>query len=173
MKMTQKLVAMVAVAASALCASASTLYWQVSAPDDGATFDSATLYVQAAGSDSKTALGTVSEANGTLFSDGGGSYSDLMQADVSAYSGSDPAYNFFVEMVNYSADGGATRRGYTYSYQELADAGYIATDAFGVDTAAAAASSMNMGAPTPEPTSGMLLLIGGSLLALRRRRRQA
>ena len=173
MNMTKRLLALVAVAASAMCASASTLYWQVSAPDAGATFSSATLYAQAAGSDTKTELGTVSVANGTLFSDEQGSYSELMQADVSSYSGSDPAYNFFVEMVNYSADGGATRRGYTYSYQELADAGYIATDSFGITDAQAAARTSNMGAPTPEPTSGMLLLIGGSLLALRRRRRQA
>ena len=68
---------------------------------------------------------------------------------------------------------GSNNRAYTYTYNELVSAGYIASNPFDSSSAAAAAAAGNMGSPVPEPTSGMLLLIGGSLLALRRRRRQA
>ena len=57
------------------------------------------------------------------------------------------------------------------TYQELIAAGYIATNPFDSTAAIEAAKAGNMGSSAPEPTSGMLLLIGGSLLALRRRRR--
>ena len=173
MNMTQKFLVALAFAASAMVASAGTLYWQVEGENAGDTFSSATLYVSSnSDGSSATALDTASVGNGTVFSDENGSYSDLMQTDVSSYSGKDPAYYFFVEMANYN---GATdpKRGQIYSYQDLVDGGYVAASALDVDTAIAAAGGFNMGAggAVPEPTSGMLLLIGGSLLALRRRRR--
>ena len=174
MNMTQKFLATFAVAASALMASAGTLYWQVAGENEGDTFTSATLYTSTdrnATGASATALGTVSADNGTLFTDELGTYSDQMQTDISAYSGDSPEYFFFVEMANYN--GGDTKRGYVYSYQDLVNNGYVATNPFDSASAIAAAGANNLGASTPEPTSGMLLLIGGSLLALRRRRRQA
>ena len=172
MNMTQKFLATLAVAASAMMASAGTLYWQVAGENAGDTFDSATLYVSTdrnATGASATALGTVSEEKGTLFTDENGTYSDQMQTDISAYSSGSPEYFFFVEMANYNGEG--TKRGYVYSYQDLVDAGYVATNPFDSASAVAAAAAGNLGSSTPEPTSGMLLLIGGSLLALRRRRR--
>ena len=175
MNMTQKFLATLAVAASAMMASAGTLYWQVAGENEGDTFTSATLYTSTdrnATGASATALGTVSEENGTLFTDGLGTYSDQMQTDISAYSGNSPEYFFFVEMANYNGEGN-TKRGYVYSYSELVSNGYVATSPFDSATVAAAAAGANLGSSTPEPTSGMLLLIGGSLLALRRRRRQA
>jgi len=174
MNMTKKILVALAVAASTTIASAGVLYWQVEGENPGDTFTSATLYTSTdrnATGASATALGTVNADNGTLFTDSNGTYSDQMQTDISAYSGNSPEYFFFVEMANYN--GGDTKRGYVYSYNELVSNGYVATSPFDSATVAAKAASGNMGSSTPEPTSGMLLLIGGSLLALRRRRRQA
>ena len=179
MNMTQKFLASLAVAASAMIGSADTLYWQVAGLEAGDTFDSATLYARNGNTSELTQLGTTATIdNGLLANDGDGTYSpDVMRVDnIETYSGSNPAYTFFVEMANYSAGGTgtpATKQGYAYTYSELVSAGYIATNPFDSSSATAAAAAGNMGAPTPEPTSGMLLLIGGSLLALRRRRRQA
>ena len=177
MNTTQKFLALIVFAASAITGFGDTLYWQVAGLESGDTFDSATLYARNGNTSGLTALGTASTSNGLLFNDGDGTYSDVMQVDgIEAYSGNDPAYTFFVEMANYSAGGTGTpttKQGYTYTYSELVSAGYIATNPFDSNSASAAAAGGNMGAPTPEPTSGMLLLIGGSLLALRRRRRQA
>lgn len=172
MNMTQKFLATLAVAASTMFASAGVLYWQVEGENPGDTFTSATLYTSTdrnATGASATALATVSEEKGTLFTDSNGTYSDQMQTDISAYSGNSPEYFFFVEMANYN--GGDTKRGYVYSYQDLVNAGYVATNPFGSADVVAASGVANLGSSTPEPTSGMLLLIGGSLLALRRRRR--
>ena len=169
MKTFKKLMVCSAVSAIALFASADVLYWQVESPDSGATFDSADLYVTGGGLTDPYKLDSVVPFDGTP-----GSMTDLTQTELGAYGGEGSPYSFFVELVNYSGSSlGSNNRAYTYSYQELVSAGYIATNPFDSSSAAAAASAGNMGAPTPEPTSGMLLLIGGSLLALRRRRRQA
>jgi hypothetical protein len=166
----KKLMVCSAVSAIALFASADVLYWQVESPDSGATFDSADLYVTGGSlGDSTSRLASVVPFDGTP-----GSMTDLTQTDLGVYGGEGSPYSFFVELVNYSGSSlGANNRAYTYSYNELVSAGYIATNPFDSSSAAAAASAGNMGSPTPEPTSGMLLLIGGSLLALRRRSRQA
>lgn len=172
MNMTNKFLVTLAVAASAMFAQAGVLYWQVQGENDGDTFDSATLYATD-GSETKS-IGYASTANGTLFSDAAGTYSDMMQTDLTANSVESSAWSFYVEMANYKNGGtgdGTTKTGYTYTYDELVSAGYVATNPFDSASAIAAASAGNLGASTPEPTSGMLLLVGGSLLALRRRRR--
>ena len=158
----KKLVVCSAVSAIALFASADVLYWQVDTGDE--TFDTATLYATSGGVN--TELASVTPFDGTP-----GSMTDLTQTELGSY-GND-SYSFFVELANYSGNGGNDYRAYTYTYNELVSAGYIASNSFDSSSAAAAASTGNFGAATPEPTSGMLLLIGGSLLALRRRRRQA
>lgn len=167
MKTFKKLVACSAVSAVALFASADVLYWQVESPDSGATFTAANLYATGGDLASPYQLASVAP-----FDDTPGTMTDLTQTDLGSYGNS--SYSFFVELANYTGSSlGSDNRAYTYTYNELVSNGYIATNPFDSSSAAAAASGANLGAPTPEPTSGMLLLIGGSLLALRRRRRQA
>ena len=164
MSMFKKLVACSAVSAMALFASADVLYWQVESPDADATFTAANLYVTGGGLSSPQQLASVEPFDATP-----GTMTDLTQTDLGAYGSSD--YSFYVELANYTGSSLTDNKAYTWSYNELVSAGYIATNPFDSSSAAAAASAGNMGSPTPEPTSGMLLLIGGSLLALRRRRR--
>ena len=166
MSMFKKLVVCSAVSAMGLFASADVLYWQVESPDSGATFEEANLYVTGGGLSSPVKLDTA-----LPFDDTPGTMTDLTQTDLGSYGTSD--YSFYVELANYTGSSLNNGKAYTWSYNELVSAGYIATNPFDSSAAASAASAGNMGAPTPEPTSGMLLLIGGSLLALRRRRRQA
>lgn len=160
----KKLVVCSAVSAMALFASADVLYWQVESPDSGATFTAANLYVTGGGLSSPQQLASVAP-----FDDTPGTMTDLTQTDLGSYGTSD--YSFYVELANYTGSSLNNGKAYTWSYNELMSAGYIATNPFDSSKAAAAASQGNLGSPTPEPTSGMLLLIGGSLLALRRRRR--
>ena len=172
MNITQKFLATIAFAASAMVASAGTLYWQVQGEGDGDTFDSATLYATD-GSTTKS-IGSASTANGTLFTDSDGPYSDTMQTDLTAAGVDNSSWSFYVEMANYKVGGtgdGTTKTGYKWSYDQLVSAGYVATNPFDSVDSVADSSIANLGSSTPEPTSGMLMLIGGSLLALRRRRR--
>ena len=164
MSMFKKLVACSAVSAMALFASADVLYWQVESPDADATFTAANLYVTGGGLSSPQQLASVAP-----FDDTPGTMTDLTQTDLGSYGTSD--YSFYVELANYTGASLTDNKAYTWSYNELVSAGYIATNPFDSSAAASAASAGNLGSPTPEPTSGMLLLIGGSLLALRRRRR--
>ena len=160
----KKLVVCSAVSAIALFASADVLYWQVESPDADATFTAANLYVTGGGLSSPQQLASVAP-----FDDTPGTMTDLTQTDLGSYGSS--GYSFYVELANYTGSSLNNGKAYTWSYDQLVSAGYIATDPFDSSAAAAAASAGNLGSPTPEPTSGMLLLIGGSLLALRRRRR--
>lgn len=140
-------------------ASAGMLYWQVSGADQD--FDEAWLVAEAKNG------GALNNIEGV------GSQSDkrstaLTQTDISAYEGD--GYLFYVEMCNYNGDTVAT--GYKYSYDELVSSGYVAANSFEVDDAIAKASAANLGSPIPEPSSGLLLLMGGAMLALRRRRQK-
>jgi len=95
--------------------------------------------------------------------------------DVTGYSGSDPAYSFVLELVNDALEvQGATT---PVSYNDLDKAGKIVKtadyDSKFNSLTPINYSTYNAGANTtadlPEPTSGLLMLLGASLLALRRR----
>ena len=143
-------------------ASAGTLYWQVSGADQD--FDEAWLVAESASDHS------------THYLDGVDSQSDkrstaLTQTELGEY-GSD-AYLFYVEMSNYANDEYSTvATGYKWTYGELVSSGYVAANPLDVTSAQAAGSTSNFGSPIPEPSSGLLLLIGGAMLALRRRRQK-
>jgi len=92
--------------------------------------------------------------------------------DVTGYSGSDPAYSFVLELVNDALEVQAATT--PVSYSALDGAGKIVKDYSTFNTLTPLNySTYNAGANTtadlPEPTSGLLMLLGASLLALRRR----
>lgn len=136
--------------------SAGTLYWQV----DDTDWDGAILFVQdtTASSDDPTAL-----SEGII-----GTPTGIQQTDVTDYT--DAKYLFYVELVNYAT--GATKSGYKWGYGDLVSSGYVALDATAIPTVMANAAALGNFANAPEPSSGLLLLMGGAMLALRRRRQK-
>ncbi len=144
-------------------ASAGTLYWQVS---NDTAFDEAWLVAEAKEGGTKNYLwGVDSEAPEHKST-------AMTQTDLAGYESD--AYLFYVEMSNYnSADDTyeVVATGYKYGYGDLVSSGYVAASPLDVNKTIASASAANM-ANVPEPSSGLLLLIGGAMLALRRRRQK-
>lgn len=167
MKLITKLAVVVAVGLMTSAVSAGTLYWQVTS-DTGVDFSVARLVV----SDGTTTT-YLPNSDGILATDfdagtGTGTYLTMQQTDISSYTAD--TYSFYVEMINYVTD--AQTQGATYSYQDLLSAGYVSFGADDVTAVTIAATAGNMGSPIPEPSSGLLLLMGGAMLALRRRRQK-
>lgn len=94
-------------------------------------------------------------------------------ADVSAYSGVDPSYSFMIEIGIYQEDTDLwmiLAHSQSATYDELYRAGYI----YDGNLEAPEHTPWSGGVYSiPEPSSGLLILIGAGLLALRRRRHAA
>lgn len=156
MKTIQKLVVLAAVLAMAVFAKADALYWQVDNGAADASYTGEYSYAALYASDG-TQLDGYYEAVG-------GKVTPLL-SDLGDYGST--GHSFYVELYNASLD--SVYKGSEVSYDQLAASGYISTT--GVEIPNYTATSGFNGASVPEPTSGVLLLIGGALLALRRRRR--
>ena len=166
MKNIQKLAVLILAAFALTSAKASVLYWQVEPGTTSDSFQYALLKATNGTDPAVTVAGA--EAQGTAPNQ----YVSLQNTELGQY-GND-GYSFFVEMANYNGGEWQTvATGQTISYTDLVSSGYVATGAVDANGAATAASSFNMGANAiPEPSSGLLLLIGGAMLALRRRRQK-
>lgn len=155
MKFISKLYVAVVAMLFASAASAGTLYWQVA--DDGSGDDvTAQLFAQQ-GDNAAIALSNELDTP-----------TGIQQADIGDYT--DSTWRFYVELVNYDNDTRTT--GYKWGYQDLVASGYVAVDATQIAEAHAAAVAHSNFANAPEPSSGLLLLMGGAILALRRRRQK-
>ena len=150
----------------AVTVKAEALYWQV---DQGVTypeFEYAILKVTGGelGSNSQRLAGASAEGTAP------NQYVSVQNTDISDYASD--AYSFFVELANYNNDSWETvKAGIPVSYTALQSGGYVATS-FQEGLNIAQSGGYNMGQSVPEPTSGLLLLMGGAMLALRRRRQK-
>ena len=145
--------------------SAGTLYWQVQPDDNVPEFDQAWLIAENKSTHEKQELAVVNSQSDNQST-------ALTQTNLDGYESD--AYLFYVEMCNYSngdaANDYVVSTGYKYGYGDLVSQGYVSTGP--LDANAPATAAANMGSAVPEPSSGLLLVIGGALLALRRRRQK-
>ena len=89
---------------------------------------------------------------------------NVQYADITGYESSE--YSFYVEML--SLVDGQWKEGWTgpkLGYEDIQS--YISDGGISAGSVQTWTASISV----PEPTSGLLLLVGGSLLALRRKRR--
>lgn len=141
-----------AVAGFALAASADIIYWMAD-PEEDFEFTAA----------------RISTSGGQVTTDG---YAWAAENGVVSYAQTDLTINdttslsFFVELLNGSSVVG---RSSDYNYAQIQQ--YIYSG--GMSMPPAGMWTVTVFTPVPEPTSGMLLVIGGAMLALRRRRVRA
>ena len=154
MKLVSKSFVLAAAMMFASAASAGTLYWQVQddTPDQGAI-----LWAQKSGGEAEVLDGAYDTPTG------------IVQTDITNYS--DGTYLFYVELINYNT-GATNSTGYKWGYGDLVSSGYVSMGATDIPTVYANAAAHSNFAAAPEPSSGLLLLIGGAMLALRRRRQK-
>lgn len=156
MKTIQKFAVFAAILAMVGFAKADALYWQVDNSSADASYKGD--YSYAALYDSTTGA----MLDGYYESEGG-----KVAPALSDLGDGSSTHSFYIELYNASFD--SVYKTESISYTDLAASGYISTGGVSVPTYTAT-SGFN-GASVPEPTSGVLLLIGGAMLALRRRRR--
>ncbi len=187
--MKKKIIAALVAISFATVVSAQVLYWQVN-PSVTITGGSgelswayATLYAVASDSSTPTQLssqkfdssGTSSSASSYVDKD----YFNVTSGDIipayATLSGTDyTGYSFYIELVNYDNNVvTGVARSESVSYSNLGNALQDAAN-FNSNWSSINAMGSNMTTFTaiPEPTSGLLLLVGAAVLGLRRKRQQ-
>ena len=155
------------------------LYWMVDqGSGDAIEFSVARVKYINSSDDSTGYLTLVDENGGTsqgILASGGslpGTSTAATWADLAGMTGSE--YTFLVELLASDGHGGLTAVGGSEakSYSDLVTAGSIAPNALNIGTVDLTAWTGTSYA-IPEPSGALLMLVGGSLLALRRRRKIA
>lgn len=151
----------------AFASQASYLYWQVSGSDisDITHSSDPTMHVNYA---------TLWAVNGTDKVDVGWSNISLSSGEMMHIQASDldtnfgDGYSYYVELSNYNGVNWDNRtvlaEGTKTSYSDLVTAGFIQTQLISIPTAWTGGTYS-----VPEPTSGMMILLGLAALALKRR----
>lgn len=177
----KKLLVVLGFALSLMSVNAGTLYWQIESSDSDvfAGLADTVAYAEIAVYDAggNRVMGSAEPVSlETLDGAGARSGDTLIGAGSSValdLSGYDSAtYSFGVELLNASGDviGNSVN---TFNYNDLLSSGYVSTTGLELPAGAGfTAAGANGGYAVPEPTSGLLLLMGGALLALRRRRQK-
>ena len=183
--MNLKFLALAAVGLIGLTASADVLYWQVG--DDAKTSGYAEAYLMARDgsgnlyyasentSSGGAALGAVGEAAPSVFANGGSAAATLDATkflswdDDTTTPASLSALSFYVELYNSSGDWLGRTTDVAY-----ADLGNAVSSGFNPSFSGVNSALGHSGASftneVPEPTSGLLMLVGLGALALRRKR---
>lgn len=184
MKHTFHIVALLVFGLAALVGRADTayLYWQVNqSGDDKINFDIARVGILNASDNTPAAdnvyLTTPSDSSTILYAGSADGYNiDTSIASLIGSNGTDynsSAYNFVVELLAYerytSGNYDVVGRSGPITYNEIKD--HIAYDNMGLPAIEGALSVASFTRVVPEPTSGLMFLVGGALLALRRKRR--
>ena len=155
------------------------LYWMVDQGEGDAIEFSVARVKYINNNDKSTGyLNLVDESGGTsqgIFASGGrlpGTSTSATWADLAGMTGTE--YSFLVELFASDGNGGLTSVGGSEakSYDQLVSNGSIAPNALNIGTV-----DLNAWTGTsyaiPEPSGSLLMLVGGALLALRRRRKVA
>ena len=154
-------------------AHADAMYWQLSGTDIKGVTDSqwsmAQIEVYADGSPTGTYLHQLGEPTVDVINK---EFESGAWFDVTGYDTASPAYSFVLELVNDGMEVQAASN--PVSYNTLATNGKIVSESTFNSIMPLNYSDYNMGSlagtvDVPEPTSGLLMLLGASLLALRRR----
>lgn len=166
----KKSIIAVAAFAVALVAQADVLYWMVSdavaetADENGTASPFATLYAVSTSDSSKTALDSRSESDVFTAYDIGSAF------QYNGIENYNSGYSFLVEILS------GDYKGKSYSVNDYASLrNYIVGSGHSIPSASFAPEGFGGGASTynvPEPTSGLLFLVGGMLLGLKRRRQK-
>lgn len=161
----KKFLVVLAAVAMAGLSQASELWWTVSNPtvDDetAGTWDTAKLYANTTDSNVRGTL--IDQISAEDLSFLGGTKSEL-----GGYA--DSAYSFYLEIFNGDQLVGASVVGQVASYDSLVTAGAIRSgDVMGGGTASPYAYSSFTTNVIPEPTSGLMILLGLAALGLKRK----
>ena len=153
----KKIILSVAVLITAIVAHAEYLSWCV----DQTGYDRATLWAYTGDTWNSSSASEID----TLTTIPGGTVSDLKDYGSSTYS-------YYIELYNYDSSTGKSSNstsGGTFSYSDLADQGVLLSSWTSFANVTTAWNGSRAVA-TPEPTSGLLLLMGFAMLGLKRKK---